>query len=181
MLLIFDNPADLDFPKLMEIYHESNTENIPYFFPECLDEAAGRKRVEEKFRDYLEKDFFSHPGNRYYVLKEEEEWISAVRLFPVPGRERSFYAEALETRPDRRRQGYGSKLFSELFSELSKDGAFEITDSVSKRNEASLQLHLSCGFRVFQECSVCALNGYENPKAFGLKYSFGAEKSYGQK
>ncbi len=177
MLLRLDGFYEPDFSKLMEIYQESNTENIPYFFPNCRDEAAGRRLVEEKFREYLENDFFRHPGNCYYVLTEEKLWVSAIRLFPVPGKNNCYYAEALETRPDKRRQGAASKLFSELFSELSKEGAFEITDSVSKRNEPSIKLHLSCGFRIFQENSVCVLNGYENPNAYGLKYSSQKEQS----
>ena len=170
LFLRFDGLEDMDFPKLMEIYRESNTENISYFFPECTDEDTGRRLVEEKFHDYLKKDFFSQPGNRYYVLTEGDAWISAIRLFPVSGKSNCHYAEALETRPDKRRQGYGSKLILELFSELSKDGPFEITDSVSKTNEPSLQLHLSCGFQIYQEKSVCILNGYENPDAYGLKF-----------
>ena len=171
MLLRFDNFEELDFPKLMEIYRESNEENVPDFFPDCLDPEEGRKMVEERFREYLKNDFFVRPGTRYYVLRRGDEWVSAVRLFPVPEKDNCWYAEALETRPDRRREGAAYELLRALFEELSRDGAFEITDSVSKKNEASLKLHKACGFKVFQEESVCVLNRYRNPRAYGLKYA----------
>ena len=165
---------DLDFPKLMEIYRESNTENVPDFFPDETDLERGRKRVELEFLKYLE-EFFREDGNCYYVLADKESWLSAIRLYPVPGKDRAWYAEALETRPDRRREGFGRELFRQLFLELSSAGGFEITDSVSKRNEASLKLHLSCGFEIFQESAVSALSGNENPKAYGLRYRWSPE------
>ena len=174
MLLKFDRMEDVDFPKLMEIYRESNTDNISYFFPGCRDEEAGRKQVEEGFYAYLNDDFFSKPGNRYYVLSEGDVWLSAIRLFPVPGRDNAFYAEALETRPDRRKEGHAAELFRQLFRELSENGSFEVTDSVSKKNIASLRTHEACGFQIFQENSVCVLNGYENLDAYGMRYNYEA-------
>ena len=171
MLLRFDNFEELDFPGLMAIYRESNEENAAEFYPDCRDPEEGRKMVEERFRGYLEDDFFTRPGTRYYVLRRGDEWVSAVRLFPVPERDNCWYAEALETRPDRRREGAAYELLRALFEELSRDGTFEITDSVSKKNEASLKLHKACGFKVFQEESVCVLNRYRNPWAYGLKYA----------
>ena len=171
MILRFDKLDDLNFPKLMEIYRESNSENAAEMFPDIKDPEEGRKLVEERFKNYLQV-FFQTPGNRYYVLSLNDEWLSAIRLFPVPEKNRSFYAEALETRPDSRRKGYGAELFQELFEELKKEGSFEITDSVSKRNEPSLRLHQACGFEIFQDESVCALNGYHNEKAYGLRYKY---------
>ena len=168
--------ADMDFPKLMEIYYESNTDNVPFLFPECEDRDSGRLLVEKRFREYLQ-EFFETRGNRYYVLTSGDQWIAAIRLFPVPDCPGSYYAEALETRPECRRQGYGRTLFRLLFESLSKDGDFEVTDSVSRKNEASLKLHLSCGFEVYQETSVCILNGYENPNAYGMRFSSAAQRT----
>ena len=78
MLLRFDSLNDLDFPRLMEIYRESNTENISYFYPDCTDKEAGRKQVEERFRAYLKDDFFAKPGNRYYVFEKDGVWLTAI-------------------------------------------------------------------------------------------------------
>ena len=175
MLLRFNALDELDFPKLMEIYRESNTENVSFFYPDCTDLEAGRKQVEEKFYVYLKDNFFSKPGNRYYVYEEDGVWLSAIRLFPVPEDPCLYYAEALETRPERRREGNAAALFRLIFEKLSGDGYFEISDSVSKTNEPSLRTHLSCGFRIHQEKSVCILNGYENPNAYGLVYTYTEE------
>ena len=172
-LLCFERFEELDFPKLMEIYRESNLENIPYFFPEETDRARGLRRVEAGFRDYLKDEFFTGRGRRYYVLADGERWASALRLCPIPGKERAWYAEALETAPDCRRRGYARKLLELLCYALAKGGPFELTDSVSRGNLPSLGFHESTGFTVFQEAAVNPLNGEENPRAKGLRYRFG--------
>ena len=172
-LLCFERFEELDFPKLMEIYRESNLENIPYFFPEETDRARGLRRVEAGFRDYLKDEFFTERGRRYYVLADGERWASALRLCPIPGKERAWYAEALETAPDCRRRGYARKLLELLCYALAKGGPFELTDSVSRGNLPSLGFHESTGFTVFQEAAVNPLNGEENPRAKGLRYRFG--------
>ncbi len=171
-LLRFDRMEALDFPKLMEIYRESNLENVPYFFPEETDPERGLRQVEAGFRDYLERDFFASAGNRYYVLADGARWVSAIRLYPVPEGVGAWYAEALETAPDCRRRGCARKLLELLCYELAKEGPFELTDSVSKRNTPSLAFHESAGFTVFQEDAVSPLDGETNPRCYGLRYRF---------
>lgn len=171
-LLQFDRLEELDFPKLMEVYRESNLENIPYFFPEEKDLERGLRGVEERFFTYLQTDFFASPGNRYYVLVEDGRWASAVRLFPVPDQKRAYYAEALETAPELRRRGYGRKLMELLLAALAQDGPFVLTDSVHREYEPSLAFHRSLGFEVSQDNAVCPLNGKVNPQAVGLRYRF---------
>ena len=171
-LLRFDRFEELDFPRLMEIYRESNLENIPYFFPEETDPERGLRRVEEGFRGYLKKEFFARPGSRYYVLADGERWASAIRLYPIPEQEGAWYAEALETAPALRRQGCGRKLMELLCFSLAQEGPFELTDSVGKGNTASLAFHESLGFEVFQQNAVSPLDGEENPLARGLRYRF---------
>lgn len=172
-LLRFDRLDDLDVPKLMEVYRESNLENLPVFFPEEPDPARGLRRVEERFFQYLQTDFFAAPGRRYYVLADGERWVSAIRLFPVPGQARDWYAEALETAPGCRRQGFARKLLELLCRSLAEDGPFTLTDSVSRKNEASLGFHTAMGFQTWQDPACCPLNGRTNPNAVGLIYRFG--------
>lgn len=171
-LLRFDRLEDLDFPKLMEVYRESNTQNISYFFPEETDRERGLRGVEEKFYEYFETDFFAAPGRRYYVLADGENWTSAIRLFPVPGQTVAWYAEALETAPDCRRRGYARRLFELVFRELSAEGPFVLTDSVNRNNDASLAFHGAMGFQQFQDPACCPLNGNTNPRALGMIYHF---------
>lgn len=178
-LLRFDRVEELDLPRLMEVYRESNTDNISYFFPEETDRERGRRAVEARFCDYLRTSFFAAPGNRYYVLSDDGRWASAIRLLPVPDRPGAWYAEALETAPDLRRRGYGRKMLELVFAALAREGPFEVTDTVSKQNAASLAFHRSLGFEVFQDPAVSALNGSVNPRSFGLRYRYGGRNNGG--
>ncbi|MBE5906465.1 MAG: GNAT family N-acetyltransferase [Lachnospiraceae bacterium] len=170
-ILKFVTLESMNLQKLMEIYREGNEENISYFFPDETDRLAGLRKVEQKFHDYLKTDFFSKEGNIYYVLEEEGNWISAIRLFPVEGKKNTFYAEALETAPEYRRKGYAKKMMNLLFGKLKEDGSFEITDTVNKKNEASLKLHLACGFEIFKDPAVCVLNGHVDERAYTMRYA----------
>ena len=169
-LLRFDRPEDLDFPKLMEVYRESNLDNIAYFFPEETDRERGLRAVEAGFRDYLTGDFFASPGNRYYVLEDGGSWVSAIRLFPVPEQPGVWYAEALETAPEQRRKGYARRMMEMLFDLLVREGPFELWDTVHRQNAASLAFHRSLGFEIVQDPAVCPLNGHVNPQSCGLRY-----------
>ena len=170
-LLCFESLQALDVPRLMELYRESNLENIAYFFPEEKDPERGLRRVEAGFREYLEKDFFAAPGNRYYVLTEGEAWRSAIRLSPLaePGH---WYAEALETPPALRRRGYARKLMELLCFALAREGPFVLTDSVGKKNSASLAFHEAAGFRLWQENAVDPFSGETDEGSFGMEYAF---------
>lgn len=172
-LLRFDRRNMPGPTKLMEIYRQSNLENIPYFFPEEQDPARGLRRVEESFIDYLSRDFFQNPGNRYYVLSAGERWASAIRIFPVPEQPGVWYAEALETAPDLRRRGFGRKLMELLCLALAEEGPFTLTDSVSRTNAASLAFHEALGFEIWRDPAQCPLNGRTNPRSLGLGYRFG--------
>ena len=171
-LLCFDRMEDLDFPRFAEIYRESYLATISYFFPEETDQERGLRKLEAKFLEYYRTDFFAVPGRRCYVLADRERWVSAIRLYPVPGRPGAWHAEALETAPDCRRRGYARKLMELLCFALAKQGPFELSDSVGKHNEPSLAFHKACGFEIVQEEAVNPLNGQANPRAYGLRYRF---------
>lgn len=169
MLLRFDRYADLAPRKLMDIYAESNLENTDYFYPEIIDKAKAVKQVEARFLEYLERDFFHTPGPSYWILEENGIWVSALRLNELkPG---FYYLEALETRPDSRRNGYGSRLLTELIAALRQKGPFELHDCVGKRNEASLRTHLRCGFRIVSEDGFDYLSGEADSRHYGLEYT----------
>lgn len=171
-LLRFDRLEDLDFPKLMEIYREGNLRTIPFFFPDETDPERGLRGVEEKFYEYYQTDFYAAPGRRSYVLADGDRWVSALRLFPVPGQKGAWHAEALATAADCRRRGYAKRLFELLFRALGAEGPFVVTNSVNRDNAASLALHEAAGFQLTQDPACCPLNGKTNPKAFGFTYRF---------
>ena len=56
-LHIITSYADLDGPRLMEVYAESNRENTDYFFPDMTDKALAVERVEEGFLQFLRDEF----------------------------------------------------------------------------------------------------------------------------
>ena len=57
MLHIFTAYAELDGPRLMAVYAESNRENTDYFFPDMTDKALAVERVEEGFLQFLRDEF----------------------------------------------------------------------------------------------------------------------------
>ena len=170
MLLRITQFSDLDARKLMDIYAESNLENTDYFYREISDKAEAVKRVEERFLEYLEKDFFHTPGPSYWVLEVDGRWVSALRLNELkPG---FYYLEALETRPDCRRKGYCARLLTEVIEALKNQGPFRICDCVGKRNQASLRTHLKCGFQIVAEDGYDYLSQETSVFVHGLAYSY---------
>ena len=176
MLHIITTYADLDGPRLMAVYAESNLENTDCFFPDMADKALAVRKVEEGFLQFLREEFFAGTGPAYYVLEEAGAWVSALRLNEVqPG---LYYLEALETRPDRRRQGCGSRLLRKVTDHLRSQGPFRICDCVSKRNEASLRTHLACGFTIVSEAGHDYLRNEDDEGDYGFEYRFDSTEAF---
>ena len=134
----------LDSAALMAIYAEGNRENGAWFFPELSPEEQVKK-AESEFLKYLREDFFTVPGNRYCVLETEEgEWAAALR---ISEKGEYLWLEALETRPDLRRRGYGKAILREVLSETRR----EIRDQVSRKNQPSLRTHFAAGFTILED------------------------------
>ena len=140
MLAMFDNFEKLEFHDLMEVYVEGNLENGEYFWPE-ESPARQMELAKEAFRNYLVSDFYGAAHGTYYVWMEEGRCISALRL---EEHEKGLLLEALETRPDWRKQGYAKRLILAVLERLPKGS--RVYSRVSKRNEPSLATHLACGF-----------------------------------
>ena len=177
MLHIIKSYADLDSLRLMAVYAESNWENTDYFFPEIEDKSLAVRKVEEGFLQFLREEFFAGTGPAYYVLEEAGEWVAALRLNELsPG---FYYLEALETRPDRRRQGCAARLLREVVDHLKTKGLIRIRDCVSKRNEPSVRTHLACGFQIVSEVGHDYLRNEDDEGDYGFEYRFDStEASY---
>ena len=149
MLLKIESYKDINERKLMDVYAESNFENVEYFFPDEKDISVGVKKVEEGFLNFLKNDFFKKEKATYWVLEENGVWVSATRTcFIKPD---IIYLEALETMPKERNKGYGHKLLSLMIEEIKKEGNLRICDCVSKKNIASLKTHEKCGFKIVSD------------------------------
>ena len=161
---------DIDDRKLMDIYAESNFENVDYFYPDEVDKSIGVKKVEAGFLDFLKNNFFKQEEATYWVLEENGVWVSAARTcFIKPD---IIYLEALETMPSERNKGYGSKLLFELIEALKKEGHFRLCDCVSKKNIPSLKTHEKCGFKIVADVGNDYLNNDVDDYCFSLEYKY---------
>lgn len=173
VLHIITSYADLDGPRLMAVYAESNRKNTDYFLPDMTDKALAVRKVEEGFLAFLRDEFFKGPGPAYYVLEEVGEWVSALRLNEVqPG---LYYLEALETRPGYRRQGCAARLLREVIENLKAKGPFRLCDCVDKENQPSIRTHLACGFHIASDTGHDYLNNTDDPCDYSFEYRYPAQ------
>ena len=175
MLLKLTELADSDIPKLMDIYAEGNRENAEYFYPE-LPLAEGVAKEEQKFAAMLRESFLTKTENELYVWEAERQWVAALRLTRLDG---FYYLEALETRPDQRKKGYGKALLEALCRELAVRGPVVIRDCVAKRNEASLRTHLAAGFVIDRDPGIEYPGGEADARCFGMLYQGDGGDSFG--
>lgn len=148
MLIQVDTFEELDFYGLMDVYIEGNRENAEYFYGDEAPERALQLATIDALV-YLREDFFKKPGARYYIWQEAEEYTSALR---VEHFDNGLLLEALETRPDLRRRGFGRKLITAVLAQLPE--GTHLYSHVAKWNTASLAIHNACGFSRHLDYSV---------------------------
>ena len=148
MLVQAHSIGELDFDALMEIYIEGNVENAEYLYPDETAEKGLALAIRD-FDNFLREKFFTREDSQYWILAEGETYISALRF---EKHQDGLLLEALETRPDRRGQGYAKKLIQDVLKEL--PASTKIYSHVSKRNTASLATHRSCGFVQYLDYAV---------------------------
>ena len=170
MILQITRYCDLNKRKLMDVYAESNYENTDYFFPDETDKALAVRKVEEGFCGFLKDEFFANAGNAYWVLEENGIWVCSLRLNLI---EKGFYyLEALETKPDCRKQGYATKLMNGVIEALKSEGPFRICDCISKKNTASIRTHKKCGFRIVSDKGFDYLRDEADDYDYGLEFRY---------
>lgn len=170
MILRITRYCDLNERKLMDVYSESNFENTDYFFPNETDKAVAVRKVEEGFCGFLKDEFYANAGNAYWILEENGIWVCALRLNLIE--KGLYYLEALETKPDCRKQGYATKLMNGVIETLKSDGSFRICDCISKKNVASIRTHEKCGFRIVSDKGFDYLQNEADDHDYGLEFSY---------
>ena len=147
--LITNEIDKVDLEKLMDIYEESNWENLSMVESEkdkLSDKNILYQKVRENYKSYLKNEFLKDGKNFLAIFKDDKAYLAALMIYD----EGDFYLlEALETRPDARRRGYGEELVKGLISCLGND--IEIRSEVSKSNQKSLALHKKLGFEIKEE------------------------------
>jgi RimJ/RimL family protein N-acetyltransferase len=162
MLCIVKSLRELPFGQLMEVYEESNLENGREFWPD-LSSGEQILRAEQDFYQYLKEVFFPTDGAVYYLWEIDGRPVSALRLEPYRD---GLLLEALETAPFHRRKGYASALIRAVLQTTQ----LKIYSHVGKRNFASLNIHLSCGFQRIGEQALYA-DGSVNDRCCTLLYN----------
>ena len=147
MEVVFTNKIDgIDLEKLMDIYEESNWENLSMVEDdsiEKIDENILYQKVRDAYKAYLINEFLKSGKNYLAILKDEKDYLSALRIYDEG---EFFLLEALETNPKYRRSGYGERLVREVISLLGKGS--EIRSEVAISNKKSLALHRKLGFKL---------------------------------
>jgi len=163
MLCIARNLRELSFRKLMDVYVEANRENGAWLAPQEPEDRQ-LQIGEDDFYSYLHDVFFQRQGAFYAVWVVDDSYVSALRLEPYRD---GLLLEALETAPDRRRRGYAKSLLQAVQERLSQRGSVRLYSHVGKQNEASMRVHLHCGFRVIAD-SAAYIDGSVNSRACTL-------------
>jgi len=168
MLLEFTSMSEEQCRRLTrEIYMEGCVVNARYFHPNAEGLTEAIKEQEEYHVNFLMRQFMPKEENSYYVLEEEGQWVSALRLTKV---ENFYYLEALETPVEQRRKGYGAKLIKEVIDLLKAQGSAIIRCNVKKDNVASLATHRKCGFIVENDPAINYLTDESRTDCVGLLY-----------
>lgn len=174
MLLVANIFEKIDIDKLMSVYKEASTENADYFYPEISDRKEALKKAEGDYISFLKNKFFTKAGNIYFILEEDNEYRSSLRISTID--KRLFYLEALETNPDHRKMGYAVKLLNLTTEYLKRYGSFTIKDSVKKTNEASIKTHKKAGFVIESQKAFNYLKNSYDDCYYGMSYSFEEDK-----
>lgn len=169
MLIRIKKWDDVSERKLMDIYRESNTENADFFYPDMADKRNALRKTEQGFLKFIRSEFLDGK-NCYMVLERDGIWVSALRLHWIKAG--FYYMEALETHPDCRRMGNGSRLLSEVLNVLKKEGSFTVCDCVDKKNAASVSTHLKCGFVISNEVGYDYLQNETDDESYSMQFVY---------
>ncbi len=160
MLVIVNRLRDLNFRALMDVYIEGNLKNGQDNWPD-LPQGQQLLMAEQDFYQYLKEQFFTMPGACYALWRDECRPVCALRMEPYQD---GWLLEALETLPERRKEGFATKLVKAALDHL---GHGKIYSHVSKSNAASQAVHQKCGFAQKLDYAVY-LDGSINRKAITL-------------
>lgn len=138
----------LDREAFLSVFKESTLENLPQFYP-GLPQPEAMERYEADFWDYICGDF-QKEGGILALLVDDGGYRASLRLYPQGGG--TYAVEALETRPDSRRMGYGKRLYRRVIARLeAAEGEVRLRADTGRNNRASIAAHLSAGFQLAPE------------------------------
>ena len=121
--------------KLLSVYSESMDDMKRNFVSDT--------EMSRAYATFL-RNFVKKQNQLIIVEVFDEEWVSALRAIETTkGR---WFLEAVETKPDERKKGFGKDLLCHMIDYLKSLGMTELTCTISKNNFKSQALHGKCGF-----------------------------------
>lgn len=121
--------------KLLSVYSESMDDMKRNFVSDT--------EMSRAYATFL-RNFVKKPNQLIIVEVFDEEWVSALRA--IEAMKGHWFLEAMETKPDERKKGFGKELLRHTIGYLKVLGMSEITCTISQNNHKSQALHGKCGF-----------------------------------
>ncbi|MGN1117391.1 MAG: GNAT family N-acetyltransferase [Acutalibacteraceae bacterium] len=135
MLNIVTQIDENTISRLMSVYSESMNDMRINFADDAQMCAA--------YASFL-REFVKSPKQLIIVETFDDEWVSALRAIEtIKG---YWFLEAVETKPEERKKGFGKDLLHHTIDYLKSIGMTELTCIISKNNFKSQALHEKCGF-----------------------------------
>lgn len=135
MLRIITQIDENTVSRLISVYSESMNEMKINFANDAEMCAA--------YASFL-REFVKNPKQLILVETFDDKWVSALRAIETI--EGHWFLEAVETKPDERKKGFGKDLLHHTIDYLKNFGMTEITCTISHNNHKSQALHGKCGF-----------------------------------
>ena len=149
MLKIIKHIKDLDISQILRVYAESIQQTGAREYPR-MPANMQLLSAEQDLCDYL-RLFLKDENSYCAVWPHQGEYVATLRLERYAD---GFIITSLETALWARRNGYAKQLVNSVLDWLSKQGIKKVYSHIEKKNEASLSLHLSCGFQRILEYAV---------------------------
>lgn len=121
--------------RLLSVYSESMDDMKMNF--------AGDAEMCSAYASFL-REFVENPKHLIIAETFNDEWVSALRAIETT--EGHWFLEAVETKPDKRKKGFGKNLLHHTVDYLKNRGMTEVTCTIAKNNHKSQALHEKCGF-----------------------------------
>lgn len=151
MLKICNKFSELDFDRLLKVYD--------------LDTYEQNSLAIELY-DYLHQVFFRDKDAFYALWKIESNYVSALRMEPYQD---GYLITAVQTTKSERRKGYAECLLRAVVSSLQILGNCPIYVHIHKKNVASIQLHMKCGFTITADHAVF-IDGTASAGSYTLRW-----------
>lgn len=149
MFQVFDTLKQVDFRQLCNLYSDEllKAGKERYYH---LSDNRKLLEAEQDFYHFL-TEFFKDADAFYGVWSVNGVYRAALRIEPYQD---GVLLSGLQTAPDSRRKGYAASLMKETLTYLSDKGVNTVYSHIHKKNTASVNAHIKCGFKKILDLAV---------------------------